>query len=105
MLTIEHTLNEKCQSFNCKGSLDLESFENFDQYFFGNYDKTMENIIINLKNVNYISSVGLRSLLRCAKQVYADKNKIFLKVENEMVKNIITLSGFCKILPFLEDEL
>jgi hypothetical protein len=22
-----------------------------------------------------------------------------------MVKNIITLSGFCKILPFIEDEL
>ncbi|MGY3804725.1 STAS domain-containing protein [Pigmentibacter ruber] len=103
MLQIDHTLNNDIQSFNCSGSLDLETFENFDQYFFGNYNKNIEKTVINLKNVNYISSVGLRSLLRCAKQVYADKNKIFLKVENEMVKNIITLSGFCKILPFLED--
>ncbi|WGL60024.1 STAS domain-containing protein [Pigmentibacter sp. JX0631] len=103
MLQIEHSLNNDMQSFNCSGSLDLESFENFDQYFFGNYNKNIEKTVINLKNVNYISSVGLRSLLRCAKQVYSDKNKIFLKVENEMVKNIITLSGFCKILPFLED--
>lgn len=105
MLKIEHTLQEKTQNFNCDGSLDLESFENFDRYFTGNYDKSFQNIIINLKKVTYISSVGLRSLLRCAKLVYADKNKIFLKVENEMVRNIITLSGFCKILPFIEDEL
>ncbi|KAB8040566.1 anti-sigma factor antagonist [Silvanigrella paludirubra] len=103
MLYINHSLKEKTLNFDCDGSLDIESFENFDKYFTGNYDKSFETIIINLKKVNYISSVGLRSLLRCAKQVYSDKNKIFLKVENEMVKNIITLSGFCKILPFIED--
>lgn len=103
MLNIDLALIDKTQNFICDGNLDIESFENFDKYFTGNYDKSFENVVINLKKVNYISSVGLRSLLRCAKIVYSDKNKIFLKVENEMVKNIITLSGFCKILPFVED--
>lgn len=104
MLKIEFKLQDDTQNFNCNGNLDIESFENFDKYFIENYNRSIKNIIINLKKVNYISSVGLRSLLKCAKLVYADKNKIFLKVENEMVKNIISLSGFCNILPFFEEK-
>jgi len=88
----------------CSGNLDLESFEKFDNFFSENYSKVYQKVVINLQSLHYLSSVGLRSLLRSAKAVYADKNKVFVKAKEGMVKNIILLSGFHKILPLLEDE-
>lgn len=100
----------KCNSVDdvlyvqCVGNLDLESFETFDKSFSENYNKLYHKVVINLNQLHYLSSVGLRSLLRSAKTVYADKNKVFIRVQDGMVKNIIMLSGFHKILPLIEEQ-
>lgn len=100
MLEIKCTAKNEVLYVNCVGKLDLESFEAFDKSFSENYNKMYKKVIINLDQLQYLSSVGLRSLLRGAKIVYADRNKVFVHVKDGMVKNIITLSGFHKILPF-----
>lgn len=104
MFEIKCTPTDKVLYIHCEGKLDLESFEAFDKSFTENYNREYQNVIINLNQLHYLSSVGLRSLLRSAKMVYADKNKVFIRVKDGMVKNIITLSGFHKILPFAEEQ-
>jgi anti-anti-sigma factor len=104
MFEVKCTPMDKVLYINCTGKLDLESFEAFDNSFSENYNKAYQKVIINLNHLHYLSSVGLRSLLRSAKLIYADKNKVFINVQDGMVKNIIMLSGFHKILPLAGEQ-
>ena len=55
-------------------------------------------IIINLSGTDYVSSSGLRVLLVSAKKIAAMKGKLKICQPNEVVKEILEISGFSTIL-------
>ena len=90
------------QEFILEGKLDQESFSEFDNFIEKNYVVGL-NVVLNVTGLNYISSVGLRSFIGLAKLVRADKKSINIKAaDGSMVKKLIILSGFSKLMPFIE---
>jgi anti-anti-sigma factor len=54
--------------------------------------------LLDLTAVDYISSAGLRSLLVVAKQIKAAEGNLVLASLTPMVRNVMEMSGFDKIL-------
>ncbi|MCX6226429.1 MAG: STAS domain-containing protein [Bacteroidia bacterium] len=57
-----------------------------------------DKIIINLADTEWISSSGLRVLLVIAKKLSAKSGKLKICQPNEVVKEILDISGFSTIL-------
>ena len=94
--------NDNLQQFVLTGKLDQDSFAQLDSVINTHYHKGLD-VILDVCQLEYISSVGLRSFIGLAKLVRNDKKNIQIKArEGSMVKKLITLSGFAKLMPFVE---
>lgn len=61
-------------------------------------------ILINLEDLNYISSAGLRVLLATAKQLKGGSGELRICCLNEMAQEVFDISGFNNILNVFETE-
>ena len=65
-------------------------------------NKSLENgvkkMAIDLENTRYVSSAGLRVFLATAKKMMATSGKLILCHPNEIVKDILHVSGFNTII-------
>jgi len=65
-------------------------------------NKSLENgankMAIDLENTRYVSSAGLRIFLATAKKMMAKSGNVILCRPNDIVKEILHVSGFNKII-------
>ena len=59
----------------------------------------VKSVIFDFKNVDYISSAGLRVML-ITKKTVPNQGKVIIKNTNVAVKEIFDLTGFSEILDF-----
>lgn len=67
-------------------------------------DEQVNKIIINLSDVEYISSSGLRVLLGTLKQLKKEDGVLRIFGLNETVQEIFDISGFSVIFDLFKDE-
>lgn len=63
-----------------------------------------QKMIINLEQTNYVSSAGLRIFLATAKKITASGGAVKLCAANEVVQEILDISGFSSILDVKSSE-
>jgi anti-anti-sigma factor len=63
-----------------------------------------KRMVIDMGNVDYISSAGLRSLLVLAKSMKVAKGSLVVCALNPMVKEVMEISGFDKIFTIAADQ-
>ena len=61
-------------------------------------------MIINLEQTNYVSSAGLRIFLATAKKITASGGVVKLCMANDVVQEILDISGFSTILDVKKTE-
>ncbi len=61
-------------------------------------------MLINLEDLNYISSAGLRVLLSTAKQLKSCSGELRICSLNEMAQEVFDISGFNNILNVFKTE-
>ncbi len=66
--------------------------------------QTKKNILIDLSNLTYISSAGLRILLKLAKELAGAKKNLALFGLNEFVSSVFRISSFDKIFSIYKDK-
>ena len=59
-----------------------------------------KDIVIDCKELEYIASSGLRILLGILKQASAVGSKVTLKNVNDVVRDVLDLTGFISIFDF-----
>lgn len=77
---------------------DLDNFEQ---------NQTKVNLVLNMKNVEYLSSAGLRTVLHVKKRLDSFENDSSLLIVNEIpeVREVFEMTGFTDFLVFgLMDE-
>ena len=62
------------------------------------------NILLNLNDLEFVSSAGLRVLLQIAKLVQGENGKLMVCHANGVVKEVMELSGFESFLQMHETE-
>jgi anti-sigma B factor antagonist len=79
---------------NISGRLDAATSSDAESVITGVIDDNHSKILINLENLTYISSAGLRVLLVAAKEMKAKNGKIILCSLIDNVKSVFEISGF-----------
>ena len=77
-----------------KGRLDADSAPKAEKILKKTLAKNKSNLLFDLCELEYISSAGLRVVLKAAREVYQKGGKIVLCCLNDVVKEIFESSPF-----------
>lgn len=96
-MTIIQEEKDGIVELNISGRLDAVSAVEADKDFSSVIDAGHERLLVNLTNLDYISSAGLRVLLVVAKRIQQNGGKVVLCSLSANVKEVFEISGFSSI--------
>ena len=82
------------------GELDTAAAQQTEEALAPLLDSKGREIIIDCTELEYISSSGLRVLLRILKQAQSVGSRVVLKNVNEVIHDVLELTGFISIFEF-----
>ena len=86
------------------GRVDAITAPDLENYLTGLLEQDVKQIIINMCELDYISSAGLRVILAMAKQLKAIQGEILFAGLVGSVKEIFQISGLYTILKICDTE-
>lgn len=95
-MDITKQYNEKELTITVKGKIDTNTSPDFENEIMDEMGK-FDSLIIDLNDLEYISSAGLRVLIIVAKKLNPQNIPLTIKV-NDTIKEILVMSGLDKIL-------
>ena len=81
------------------GRLDSTSASNFERSVNEESGDSKDPVVLDLENLAYISSAGLRAILLLTKTANAKGSKLALCALPPQVDEVFQISGFDKIIP------
>jgi len=87
--------------YRLKGRLDSNTSQGFEQKVFQAISDGSKRMIVDFKDLNYISSDGLRVILRCTKAIKREDGKIILCSMQQYVKEVFEIGGIGSLLPIV----
>ncbi|MET1413059.1 STAS domain-containing protein [Roseibium sp. HPY-6] len=103
-ITIEHETSEGFAIVRPSGKLDTLSAKTFETYLKELVAARTGTLLIDMSNVDYVTSFGLRSLLIVAKLLAPSGEQLVLFEVNPSVVEVLKISGFLKILKVVGSE-
>ena len=88
---------------NINGRLDTMTAPEMESKVLGNLDG-IEELILDLSELSYMSSAGLRVILACQKKINAAQGSMVVKNVNELIMDIFDATGFIDILTIENEE-
>jgi anti-anti-sigma factor len=85
------------------GQIDSTASKEFEEFLVGVIDKGTHTMIVDFKNVKFISSAGLRVLLLAGKKVKPYGGKVILCNLSKDVREVFDISGFSTIFSIYSD--
>lgn len=86
------------------GRLDSTSASNFEQTVNEKSGDNKNPVVLDLENLSYISSAGLRAILLLTKTASAKGSKLVLCTLPPQVEEVFKISGFDKIIPIYQSR-
>ena len=87
--------------FRLNGRLDSNTSQGFEEKVFGAISDGSKSMVIDFKDIDYISSAGLRVILKATKALRREKGKIMLCSMQDYVKEVFEIAGFDTFLPIV----
>lgn len=93
-MDITHTVIDDRNILQPKGRIDTLTSPKLELALQPLLDKKEVQITLDFQDVSYISSAGLRVIIKAAQKAKATNGEIVLKNLNESVAQIIEITGF-----------
>ena len=93
--------NDTVSIFRPNGRLDSNTSQGFEEKVFDAISDGTKKMVIDFKDIDYISSAGLRVILKATKALARDNGKIMLCDMQDYVKEVFEIAGFDAILPIV----
>jgi len=103
-MDIAVTKEDSCAIMSLSGRMDATTSVDFDSCVQAVLNEGNKNIVIDMNDLVYISSAGLRSLLTLAKKIKSLPGHLCFCRLQPMVAEVFRISGFDKILSVYEDQ-
>lgn len=87
-----------------EGNLDTNTSGEAHEYLNEAIDGGVRKMVVNLENVDFVSSAGLRILLATAKRLSGEGGSLRICGLNETVSEVFEISGFSTILNVFHSE-
>lgn len=85
-------------NYKISGRVDGTNADQYDLEISALLNTAGQSFSINLSELNYISSLGLRVFLKTAKDLKSQNKKLILSKPNSEILDLLLLSGFDKII-------
>lgn len=95
-MTITKKLNGDQLEIVLEGRLDTMTAPDLEQVIRESLDN-VKNLTVDMKNLEYVSSAGLRTLLIAKKQLH-NKGNVKIVNANDIVKEVFEVTGFDELL-------
>ena len=86
------------------GRLDGTNSRDFEENLKSQLNDDVNNLIIDLEDLVYISSAGLRAILLLAKALNSKGQKLVLCSLSEQIMEVFEISGFNKVISIHSDR-
>lgn len=83
------------------GRLDSTTSPQFEETLFNAIHNGTRRVIIDGRSLGYISSAGLRVILKAAKDLKRSEGRLVLCALQDYVREVFEISGFDNFLPIL----
>ena len=80
-----------------KGRMDAITSVDFEKYLTEWLSNGQNEFLLDLSEMDYISSAGLRSILKISKQLQMRNGKLIFAALQDSVREVFRISGFDKI--------
>ncbi len=87
-----------------EGHLDTQTSASAQAQLTQLIDQGATKLVVNFEKLDYISSAGLRVLLKAAKQLKGNSGELRVCALNEVVQEVFDISGFTTILTVTKTE-
>ncbi len=88
-------------TFRLLGRLDSNTSQSFEKRIFDCISDGAKHVVIDFKDLDYISSAGLRVILKATKALKREDGKIMLCSMQDYVKEVFEIAGFDSFLPIV----
>src|SRR5262245_56019173 len=102
-MTIEEA-EDKVTKIHLDGRMDLEGTRAIDQKFAFATSTQALRLAVDLTNVSFLASIGLRTLLTAARAQAGRGGRMVLVAPNEVVRKTLEIAGVDRIVPILSDR-
>jgi anti-sigma B factor antagonist len=96
-------ISESCQNgviiLALKGRLDSNTSGEFEKKLLGMVQQGEQRFVLDFKELDYISSAGLRVLLKAFKELKRTEGRLCICEIKDYIREIFALSGFLAFLP------
>ena len=92
---------DKISIFRLNGRLDSNTSQGFEKKIFDAISDGSKSMIVDFKDLDYISSAGLRVILKATKALNREEGKIMLCSMQDYVKEVFEIAGFDSFLPIV----
>lgn len=96
-MEIKHTNQNGIDFLQPKGRIDTITSSDLDQSLQTIIQKSPFHVVINFADVPYISSAGLRVLVKTSQIAQSNNSKLVLTHLNESVKEVLDITGFTEL--------
>lgn len=104
VVDIQEDQNGKVTIFRMRGRLDAISSPGAEKRVLENINNGDHYILLDFKDVDYLSSAGMRMLLSTTKRLKALSGKLVICSVNINVMDVLKMSGFDHVLDLAQDE-
>lgn len=104
MLDIELKEYEEVKIVLVEGKMNTASSPELGNYLTDLIEKGFNSILLDLKDVDYISSTGLRVILQTGKKLKTTGGKIVICGLNETLEEVFRMSGFSMMFDVTKNE-
>jgi anti-sigma B factor antagonist len=91
----------RVSTFKLLGRLDSNTSLSFEKRVFDSISNGTKYLVIDFKDLDYISSAGLRVILKATKALKREDGKIMLCAMQDYVKEVFEIAGFDSFLPIV----
>jgi anti-sigma B factor antagonist len=100
MEIIESKQNE-INIFKLQGRLDSNTSPELEKKLAGAMESGARNMVLDFENLDYISSAGLRIILKTTKDLKRSDGALILCAMQDYVKEVFEIAGFDSFLPIV----
>ena len=87
-----------------EGRIDGINALQFQQALNGNIDDSTSGVVIDMSDLNYISSAGLRAVLLISKALQQREARLVLCALQAPIREVFQISGFDQIIDIRDDR-
>lgn len=104
VLDIEESKQGDLVFLHIKGRMDAITSPGIEKKILEVMDRGETKIVLNLSEVAYLSSAGMRTLLTLSKKIKSLSGKMVLTSLTPHVSDVLKMSGFDHILTLAKDD-